>query len=664
MGTGLLLVLSAATVLHAQSRDTVVTAENNSVVVITPGHVGKARKLAWATRVSVPPRIDGFPDDSCWTAVFPITDFIQRRPVENDPPSEETEVRIVYDDHAIFFCFTCYDSQPDEIQARLTPRDRISSSDNVRVFLDSYFDQRTAFEFAVNAVNVQSDVLHTDETRRDRSWNSIWRSEVKVFDYGWVAEIEIPFSCLRFGERLHQSWGMNLSRYIQRKKEHLQWRLIGDSDRGFFVSRFGMLGGLESVRPPRRIELLPYATLQVQDNEVMSGDFTRQFGLDLKLGLASNTTLDLTVNPEFGTVETDEEQLNLSPFPTYYREKRPFFLEFQDIFKTGIPLVHSRRIGKPLRNVVNPSATILGGARLVGKTASGLRYGVLGAVVDEEKFYYSDLDIDGEFDSGDEQAYRKLEDAPAGERDKLGVKYLEPQSSYFIGRVSREFGEHSRIGAIATGVSREYSEDFDENVEAYTGGVDWDLALNSAWKFYGQLAGSSVEDRDREKKEGYATRLGVSKFSGEHLGCKVDYYYYSDDFDVNDLGWVYGNEYGTGSLRADVQVRGRPRARGVRSWHLNWQFYRTWADRQLDELAGMKMGNRFNTGSGIYDGGSLVRSEGGNVGGNLQFMNYWNCYFGLGSNFDEVGDPYRAAEDRDFIFTYPVQAYYWAGFGN
>ncbi|HLA38783.1 MAG TPA: DUF5916 domain-containing protein, partial [Candidatus Glassbacteria bacterium] len=321
-------------------------------------------KTAWAIRVASPPSLDGYPEDSAWVKALPITDFTQGRPDEGAPPTEDTEIRIVYDDEAIYFLFICFDSEPDKVRARLTPRDYVQSSDNVRVLIDSYFDRRTAFEFVVNAENVQEDVLWTDDTRRDESWNGIWYSAVRKLSYGWVAEIEIPFNCLRFRSSEFHTWGLNLSRYIERKKEYDQWRMVSESDRGFFVSRFGMLGGLEGIKSPLRLELLPYTTGQFQDNEVLRGDFTRSLGLDLKYGINSGTTLDLAINPEFGTVETDEEQLNLTPFPTYYPEKRPFFLEFQDVFRTDIRLVHTRRIGKPLSNDVNPAATILTGARL------------------------------------------------------------------------------------------------------------------------------------------------------------------------------------------------------------------------------------------------------------------------------------------------------------
>ncbi|MBN2290131.1 MAG: carbohydrate binding family 9 domain-containing protein, partial [Candidatus Glassbacteria bacterium] len=602
---------------------------------------------------------------SCWTLARPVRDFVQRRPVEGAGPTEETEVRIVYNDHSIYFLFICYDTEAHKIEARLSPRDHIISSDNVDILIDSYFDRRTAFEFSVNAENVQADVLHTDETRRDWTWNSIWFSNVKILDYGWVVEVEIPFTCLRFGNQFSHTWGLNLTRAIERKKEYLQWRMIPASESGFYVSRFGLLRGIEDIRPSRRLEFLPYATAQVQDNEVMPKDFTRQVGLDIKYGLASSTTLDLAINPEFGTVETDEEMLNLSPFPTYYPEKRPFFLEFQDVFRTNIPLVHSRRIGKPLGNAVNPWATILAGARLVGKTSDGWCFGVLEAVADEEKYFFLDRDADGEFEQDEEKAYRSRQDAPPGDRESLAVKYLEPRTNYFIGRVSREFGNRSNFGIITTAVNRAgIGEHFDANPSAYTGGLDWDLAFRDTWQFSGQVAGSFVEEADEERVEGYGTELRLRKFSGEHLTCGVGYDRYSSDFEVNDLGWLYGNDYGTHNLRANLELRGRPQARGVRSWNLNWQVYRTWTDDQLEDLYGKNFGNRFFTEPDGYDGSALLRSEGGSMGGWLSFMNYWSCFFGLGTNFDDVEDPYRAAGDYNFVFVYPRRTYYWFGMGN
>ena len=622
-------------------------------------------KTAWATRVSDSPLVDGYPDDSCWARALSISDFTQSRPNEGESPTEDTEVRIVYDDESIYFLFICYDREPDKIEARLTPRDLISSSDNVRIYIDSYFDRRTAFQFAVNAVNVQEDVLWSEDTRRDESWNAVWYSQVKQLDYGWVAEIEIPFSCLRFrGGLRFRTWGLNLTRYIQRRKEYVQWRMIPESEHGFFVSRFGMLGGLEGIKTPYRLEFLPYSTFQMQDNAVLQNDWTRNLGLDLKYGPTPGVTLDLAVNPEFGTVETDEEKLNLSPFPTYYPEKRPFFLEFQDIFRTDIRLVHTRRIGKPLRNVVNPTTTIMTGGRLVGKTETGLRYGLIEAITKEENYYYLDEDGDSEFDSGDEEPFRNREDIPLELRDKVTERFLEPRTNYLVGRLLKEYEDGSSLGMIGTAVNRDARHpDFDHNRCAYTGGFDWDFRVNHTWMFAGQLAGSAVEDDEGAKQEGYGLEINLRKFTGEHFTYGIGYDSYSDDFNVNDLGWIYGNDYGTHKLDSFFQYRSRPLKNGIRSYNINWRLERNWTDSGLDELMGKTFGNRYNLNFGPYTGGKLGSAH-GMMSGWLQFMNYWNVHFGLWRSIDNSLDAHRAAEDYDFIFKYPRGFSYWCGFSN
>jgi hypothetical protein len=622
-------------------------------------------KTAWAVKVADAPVLDGYPEDSCWAHALPIDDFTQNRPAEGQPPTEETVVRIVYDDNSIYFLFICYDSEPDKILARLTPRDVIQSSDNVKIYIDSYFDRRTAFQFTVNAENVQEDALYSEETRRDESWNAVWFSQVRKLGYGWVAEIKIPFSVLRFGDdRPFQTWGLNLTRYIQRKKEFTQWRLIPESERGFFVSRFGMLGGLQDIDTPTRLELLPYVTGQLQDNETLASDFTRNLGLDVKYGINSGVTLDLAINPEFGTVETDEEQLNLTPFPTYYPEKRPFFLEFQDIFNTDIRLVHTRRVGQPLSNVVNPTATILTGARLVGKTRNNLRYGIIETLVDEENYYFVDNDDDGDFDSGDEAAYRRMGDVPGSERDLAREEYLAPWTNYLVGRLLQEFGEGSSLGLIGTSVMRDsHHSDFDWNRYAFTGGVDWDMRFNHTWQFAGQLAGSAVQDENRRTSEGYGLELKLRKFNGEHVTYGVNYDNYSDRFDVNDLGWVYGNGYGTHRMRADLRFRGRPHASGVRSYNLNFELNRNWTDSYLDDLVGMTFGNRYNTRMSSYSGGSMSSTWSAASGG-LQLMNYWNVNGGVWQSLENSEDAHRAADDHNFIFRYPKGHGFWAGISN
>ncbi|OGG00929.1 MAG: hypothetical protein A3F83_11660, partial [Candidatus Glassbacteria bacterium RIFCSPLOWO2_12_FULL_58_11] len=610
-------------------------------------------KTAWATRVLEPPLVDGYPEDSCWALALPVRGFTQRRPDEGENPTEETVVRIVYDNESIYFLFVCYDSEPDKIDARLTPRDNIQSSDNVRIWIDSFFDRRTAFQFAVNPLNVQEDELWTEDTGQDINWNGVWFSSARKLDYGWVAEIGIPFSVLRFGGKPFQTWGLNLSRYIERKKEYNQWRMIPESDSGFFVSRFGMLGGLEGLRTPHRLELLPYGTAQLQDNSVIRNDFTSNAGLDLKYGLNSGVTLDLALNPEFGTVETDEEQLNLSPFPTYYPEKRPFFLEFQDIFRTDMPLVHTRRIGKPLGNVVDPTSTILSGARLVGKTENGLRYGLIEGLTDEEKYYYIDENRSGGFDAGLESPYRKYKDIPLEMRGKATEVYLDPRSNYMVGRLLKEYEDGSSLGLIATGVNRAAgSGRLDIPAQAYTGGIDWDFKFNRTWSFAGQLAGSSVEKPEGGQLEGYGLELKLHKFNGEHFTYGIDYDRYSDRFNVNDLGWLYGNDYGTHNLNTDFQFRDRPHAHGVRSFSVYWRMRRNWTDRTLQPLVGRTLGDRFNPSRELYTNGALSVGDVA-VGGELEFMNYWSVSGGARSGFDKEEDPFRASKAQDFIFSYP-----------
>jgi len=620
-------------------------------------------KVAWAARVIHPPRIDGFPDDSCWTVAKPVNDFVQQWPVEGAPPTEETEVRIVYDKRSIYFCFICYDSEPGKIEALLSPRDGLHSSDEVQILIDSFFDRRTAFRFGVNALNVKEDFLYTEDTRKDRDWNSVWNSNVRILDYGWVAEIEIPFNCLRFDNKPSYVWGLNLSRKIQRKKETVQWRMIPESESGFFVSRFGVLKGLKDIRPPLRLEFLPYGIAQLQDNELMHNDFTSNYGIDLKYGPSSNVTLDITLNPEFGTVETDEEKLNLSPFPTYYPEKRPFFLEFQNFFKTGIPLFHSRRIGKPLYNVVEPTTTILSGVRLVGKTEGGLRYGFIETLADQAKYFYLDEDGNGGFDSSEESAYRRREDAPGEAQAALTEKLLEPKSNYFLGRVIKEFVNQSSLGIIATATNRkDCLGEYHGSSASYTGGVDWDCRISNDWKFAGQFVGSATENAAR-KKEGYGLMLNFGKFNAEHLTYGVGCTSYSSDFDVNDLGWLYGNEYGSHSLNAGLELRGRPRSRGIRSFSVNWRLTRSWTDRDLQPLDGKVLGNRFNTRRGQYTGGSMSSGDIA-FGGNLVFMNYWSLQGGTRIGYENEEDPYRVSRERDFIFVYPRTGVFYCNISN
>ena len=308
-------------------------------------------------------RVDGKLDEPAWQAAAAQGDFVQREPLAGRPPAFETEFRVLYDDDALYVGVRAHDSQPSLIRGLLTRRDVESSSDWLALKIDSYHDRRTAFGFAVNPAGVQLDVLHFNDVEADVSWDAVWESAAQVDDRGWTAEIRIPYSQLRFaGQRAHV-WGLQLIRRVQRTQEVSVWA-PWPKEASQEVSLYGTLVGIEDIGPARRIELLPYLLLGSQLYDAEAGDPLNESpdllagaGIDARIGLGSNFTLAATVNPDFGQVEADPSQVNLSASEIFFAERRPFFLEGTDIFRFSLgqgdgdgsveTLFYTRRIGAP-----------------------------------------------------------------------------------------------------------------------------------------------------------------------------------------------------------------------------------------------------------------------------------------------------------------------------
>jgi len=307
------------------------------------------------------PSLDGVLNADWWSA-SPGTDFVQLNPNEGEPSTQRTEVRIMHSPKAIFVAFRCYDSEPEKVHSILTKRDRISDCDQVTFYLDPYHDHRTGYYFTTNPDGVQQEGVMYNDDWMDMAWDGYWEVATTRDDSGWTAEMKIPLSSLRFknggGEHI---WGMNAQRYIYRDKESTYWQSV-KRDTGRRVSLFGHLEGLSGLEPGTGLELRPYAVADFREEgaQPLQGENDwENLGLDAKYRLASNLILDATINPDFAQIEADDEVINLSDYPVYLEEKRPFFLEGTSIFDTPFQLFYSRRI-------TNPEA----GAKLSGKIGS------------------------------------------------------------------------------------------------------------------------------------------------------------------------------------------------------------------------------------------------------------------------------------------------------
>lgn len=320
------------------------------------------------------PRIDGRLDDAIWSTIEPITDFRQRWPEEGAEPTERSEMRVAFDENHLYFGFRFFDSSPDEIRANIFERGgRIDKDDNVWITIDTYDDDRNAYLFEMNPLGTQDDATITDESMSmdDWSWDSVYYSEGNIDEQGWTLEVSIPFRQIRFSKEEQPLMGLAVERRINRKNEQVIWPFIPRSfTRGILtVSQYGRLTGLEDLRRGRNIEIKPYIITGAQEIredlalKPTESDLTRDLGVDIKYGITSNLTLDLTVNTDFAQVEADAVQLNLTRFNLFFPEKREFFLERSGLFTHGASrntqTFFSRRIG-----ITNE---ILAGARLTGQ---------------------------------------------------------------------------------------------------------------------------------------------------------------------------------------------------------------------------------------------------------------------------------------------------------
>ncbi|RYJ38885.1 putative membrane associated hydrolase [Flavobacterium anhuiense] len=418
------------------------------------------------------PIIDGILTDSSWDIVDWQTDFIENLPDENTAPTEQTKFKILYDAKFLYVAFKCYDKEPEKIVKRLSRRDGFDG-DFVEVNIDSYHDKRTGFSFTISASGVKSDEFIADNGNNwDASWNPIWYVKTNIDSEGWTAEMKIPLSQLKFSAGKDQIWGFQATRRYFRKQERSVWQRI-PADAPGWVSEFGNLEGLANLKPQKQLEIQPYFLTQLDTYEQENGnpfrdgeDLTLNAGLDAKIGVTNDLTLDLTINPDFGQVEADPAVIALDGFQIFLQERRPFFIENKNIFDCNFGnnednLFYSRRIGRSPQGIITTqkedfikrpqNTTILGAAKFSGKTKNGWSLGIMESVTADE--------------------YVKIDNGQ--ERQEV---HVEPLTNYFVGRVQKDFnGRNSFLGAILTATSRNTDEPqfLLLRKAAYTGGLDF-----------------------------------------------------------------------------------------------------------------------------------------------------------------------------------------------
>jgi hypothetical protein len=485
-----------------------VDAQATASQIHRPEHVLPAPSVS-ASRRSAPIAIDGKLDEEAWLGAKVISDFTQVDPIQGQPATQRTEIRILFDDDALYIGAKMYDSAgASGVRTSLVRRDQAFNSDFIEIILDTFHDHLGRAIFDVNPSGSIQDQLGVGNSCCDTGWDPVWRATARVDSDGWTAEIRIPLSQLRFPRDSVQTWGLQIRRFIQRNNELDQWSYWKKTESGG-PGRFGHLDGLQiKPRATRNLELQPYVVGRSKNVAFTPGDpfntghqQSTRVGLDLKYLLSTNLTLDATFNPDFGQVEVDPAVVNLSAFETSFDEKRPFFVSSSGIFgdggtdcfgctnATALNTFYSRRIGRSptggdLANSAGPFAdvpdatTILGAAKITGRTANGFTVGVLDAL------------------TGQANARVQFTD---GSR---GMQEVEPLTNYFVGRMKKDLMNGDLVvGGIATSVNRRMDDTFSPRLNSHSEVVGTDVLYqwgDRRFSFRGNLAYSSIEGDPRD----------------------------------------------------------------------------------------------------------------------------------------------------------------------
>jgi hypothetical protein len=574
--------------------------------------------MSHAARLDGAIRIDGRLDEEAWARATPITAFTQLDPAEGQPASERTEVRILFDEGALYIGARLYDREP--VTTRLGRRDQGVTSDWLTVIFDSNHDHRTAFGFEVNPSGVRRDQTRSPNGEDD-SWDPVWQAATSIDGEGWTAELRIPFSQLRFDPGAEQVWGLQIERQIARVGEFSVWSFTPRSEPGG-IPRFGHLHGLRELRTGKRAELLPYAVARGESVQRNGNPFRSDrsaggaVGLDAKYRVTSNLTLDATLNPDFGQVEVDPAEVNLSAIESFFQERRPFFVEGAEIFNFGSGggnnVFYSRRIGRapqlPAPGVadVPDAARILAAGKLSGRTADGWSIGVLNATTE------------------------RVQARHLGEGGGTEHALVEPFTNYFVGRLRRDFrAGQSVLGGMLTAVNRDLEPGVSSDLlhaAAYTGGVDFQHQWAArTWTLSGFVSGSHVRgseaalqrtqrlpwhyfhrpDADhlelrpeRTSLTGAAMQTTLSHRRGRNWRANATLGTITPGYELNDLGFQYRAD------RFDAQIGGsygenRP-GRLFRQYQFSTATRHEWN----------------------YAGDAILRNASANVW--AQFLNYWS----------------------------------------
>lgn len=487
---------------------------------------GQEKKSVEALRITTPLSIDGILDEPVYKQIKPAKEFVQLQPLNGKPAYQPSEVYFFYDQTAIYVGAHLFDSAPDSIFNFLTERDNTGMADYFGVYLDPYNQGQLAFGFFITPAGVQIDLkaVKSDGDNEDAAWNAVWESKTRIAADGWIVEMRIPFSALRFSGKTANSWGINMFRNIRRYNSNNSWNFIDRNVSGF-IHQEGELTGIKDIKPPVRLSFSPYLATYAESKSGSGVEFLYKAGMDLKYGISESFTLDMMLVPDFGQIQSDDKKLNLTPYELYYGEKRQFFTEGTELFQRG-NIFYSRRIGNgpkfarkaedELRDheVIdfNPTETQLANAtKISGRTTKGWGIGFLNAV--------------------SINSFAELLDTVSGNKRKVKV---QPFTNYNISVIDKSLKNNSYISFINTNVSMADSR-FMANVTAT------EFQFRDHNKKFALKGKGAISTRGESSREtGFYGYLGLEKNKGR-LQYGVMQIIYSDKYNPNDLGYLQRN---------------------------------------------------------------------------------------------------------------------------
>ncbi len=488
------------------------------VVLLFASHTFAQKKVLTTKVTTEKITIDGRFDEVAWKDAEIATDFIMINPDNGKPIAHEkrTEVKVIYDNTAIYVAATLYDSEPNGILKELTLRDNFSTADHFGVFFNGYNDGQQEFRFFISAAGVQQDGVYTEAKGEDFSWDAIWDSHVEVTNFGWTVELKIPYAALRFPSDKKQTWGINFYREIRHDRQQYSWSFL-DTKISNESTQAGILEGIENIETPTRLFLIPYASQYLYTSKTQKSVGEFKGGMDIKYGINDAFTLDAILIPDFGQTKFDNVELNLTAFEQQFSENRPFFTEGTDLFSKGA-LLYTRRIGETPEIATAANETIIdepssvkliNAVKISGRTKGGLGIGVLNAVTENTSVVIKNNDT-----------------------GETRLENIAPLTNYNVFVLDQRFRKNSSVSLANTNVTRN-GEFRDANVSALV----WDLnTKKNTYNLSGAFKYSYVNNMaDTEDQKGIAANINLGETSGNYRYA-IGSVYASKDFDNNDLG--------------------------------------------------------------------------------------------------------------------------------